>query len=323
MMSLMALVTQIVLPVLLLVWLGFFPARGMLALGVQVLAVAAVLLGLALAALWTMPPYWVPYIYYGVFALIVVFHLWQGRFRGNGLWRVSAGQALLFLPAVGLGCLGGYMAYMAYEGRAMPAVETVDIAPPFGPGTYLVAHGGSNVMVNVHLKTLDKAVERFRPWQGQSRALDIFRISPLGIHKTGWLPTDPTRYTTYGTPVLAPCDGEIAKVVDGLEDMQVPVMDREHMAGNYVAINCGQFYVLLAHLRKNSTAVSTGDQVAVGDVLGEMGNSGNSSEPHLHVHAQRGLPEQAAFAGEPLALTIDGEFPVRNDRIRVAEPAAR
>lgn len=322
-MSPMVLLTQLVLPVLLLVWLALFPARGMLALGVQVLSVAAVLVGLGLAALWTMPPYWVPYIYYGFFALIVVFHLWQGRFRGNGLWRVSSSQALLFLPGVGLGCLGGYMAYMAFEGRGMPAVETVDIAPPFGSGTYLVAHGGSSAMVNVHLKTLDKTVERFRPWRGQSRALDIFRTSPLGFHKTGWLPSDPARYLTFGTPVLAPCDGEIAKVVDGLEDMPVPVMDREHMAGNYVAINCGQFYVLLAHLRKNSTGVSTGDLVAVGDVLGEMGNSGNSSEPHLHVHAQRGLPERAAFAGEPLALTIDGEFPVRNDRIRVTEPAAR
>ncbi|KMQ75109.1 M23 family metallopeptidase [Marinobacter subterrani] len=322
-MSVMVMLTQIALPVLLLVWLAWFPARGVFALGVQALSVAAVLFGIGLAALWTMPPFWVPYIYYGAFAVIVVCHLWQGRFMGNGLWRASAGQTLLVLFALGLGCLGGYMAYLAYQGRALPAVETVDIAPPFGPGTYLVAHGGSSAMVNVHLKTLDKAVERFRPWQGQSRALDIFRISPLGIHKSGWLPSDPARYSTFGTPVVAPCNGEIAKVVDGREDMPVPVMDREHMAGNYVAINCGRFFVILAHLRKGSVTVSAGDRVAVGDLLGEMGNSGNSSEPHLHVHAQRGLPEQAAFGGEPLALTIDGAFPIRNDRIRVAEPVVR
>lgn len=322
-MSLLVMLTQIALPVLLLVWLARFPARGLLALGVQALSVASVLMGLGVAALWTMPPYWVPYIYYGVFALIMALHLWQGRFQGNGFWRASARQTLLLLPGIALGCLGGYMAYMACQGRTLPAVETVDIAPPFGPGTYLVAHGGSNAMVNAHLKTLDTAVERFRLWRGQSRALDVFRISPLGIHKTGWTPSDPARFTTFGTPVLAPCDGEIAKAVDGLEDMRVPVMDRDHMAGNYVAINCGQFFVFLAHLRKNSVAVSTGNRVDVGDVLGEMGNSGNSSEPHLHVHAQRGLSEKAAFAGEPLALTIDGAFLVRNDRLRVKEPGAR
>ncbi|SNC75990.1 Peptidase family M23 [Marinobacter sp. es.048] len=322
-MSLVVMLTQIALPVLLLVWLARFPAKGLFALGVQAVSVAAVLLGIGLAALWTMPPFWTPYVYYGVFALIVVLHLWQGRFQGNGLWRVSAGQTLFVLLGFGLGCFGGYMAYMAYQGRTVPPVETVNIAPPFGPGTYLVAHGGSNLMVNVHLKTLDTAIERFRPWQGQSRALDIFRVSPLGIHKNGWLASDPARYTTFGTPVVAPCDGEIAKVVDGREDMPVPVMDRAHMAGNYVAINCGRFFVILAHLRKGTVAVSAGDQVAVGDLLGEMGNSGNSSEPHLHVHAQRGLPEEAAFAGEPLALTIDGAFPVRNDRIRIAEPVAQ
>lgn len=322
-MSVMVMLTQIALPVLLLVWLALFPARGIFALGVQALSIAAVLLGVGLAALWTMPPFWVPYVYYGVFTVIMIRHLWQGRFTGDGVWRASAGQTLLVLLAFGLGCLGGYMAYLACQGRALPAVETVDIAPPFGPGTYLVAHGGSHAMVNVHLKTLDKAVERFRSWRGQSRALDIFRISPWGIHKSGWLPSDPARYTTFGTPVVAPCNGEIAKVVDGREDMPVPVMDRAHMAGNYVAINCGRFFVILAHLRKGSVTVSAGDRVAVGDLLGEMGNSGNSSEPHLHVHAQRGLPEQAAFGGEPLALTINGVFPVRNDRIRVVKPVAR
>ena len=140
---------------------------------------------------------------------------------------------------------------------------------------------------------------------------------------SGWQPSDPDRYITFGTRVLAPCDGEIVKVFDGLEDMPVPEMDRDHMAGNYVAINCGRFFVIMAHLRQGSVSVSAGDRVTVGDLLGEMGNSGNSSEPHLHVHAQRGLPEHAAFGGEPLALTIDGAFPVRNDRIRVAEPVAR
>jgi hypothetical protein len=172
-------------------------------------------------------------------------------------------------------------------------------------------------MINAHLKTLNPTVERFRPWRGQSKALDIFRITPLGLHKNGWQPTDPARYTTFGVPVLSPCKGEVALVVDGIEDMSVPVMDRDHMAGNHVAINCGDFFVILAHLRQGSIAVAAGDTVKAGDILGQMGNSGNSSEPHLHVHAQRGLPEKAPLAGMPLWLTIDNRVLVRNDTLHV------
>ncbi len=313
----MVIFTQIALPVLLLIWLALFPAAGLFALGLQALSVGAVLSGIGLAALWTMPPYWVPYLYYGVFAVIVAWHLFRGRFSGEGFWRASAGPTTLVLVALGFGCVGGYMAYMAYQGKTVPAVETADIAPPFGPGTYLVAHGGSTNMVNIHLHTLNRSIERFIPWRGQSRAMDIFRISSLGLHKDGWLPSDPARYLTFGAPVLSPCDGAIAKVVDGIEDMKVPDMNRDNMAGNYVAIDCGRFFVIVAHLRQGSILVQPGDRVETGNPLGEMGNSGNSSEPHLHIHAQRGLPEEAPFGGKPLALTIDGVFPVRNDRIRV------
>jgi murein DD-endopeptidase MepM/ murein hydrolase activator NlpD len=223
----------------------------------------------------------------------------------------------MILMAAVLGLLGGYLTWHAMKGQVLPEEAVVDIAPPFPPGHYLIAHGGSTPMINVHLKTLNQAVERFRPWRGQSKALDIFRITPLGFHKNGWQPTDPARYTTFGVPVLSPCSGEVALLVDGIQDMPVPEMDRDHMAGNYVAINCGDFFVILAHLRQGSIAVATGDRVRTGAFLGQMGNSGNTSEPHLHLHAQRGLPAEAPLAGEPLWLTINNRFPVRNDRLHI------
>ena len=99
--------------------------------------------------------------------------------------------------------------------------------------------------------------------------------------------------------------------------MSVPQMDREHMAGNYIALDCNDVFIILAHFRKGSILVAVDDPVAIGDPLGQMGNSGNSSEPHLHIHAQRGLPENAPLSGKPLWLTINGRFLVRNDRIRI------
>lgn len=216
------LVIQVLLPVLLLTWLTVFPGPGVLAYGLQLLSVALILLGLGLAALWAMPPFWVPYLYGLVFVAIVVRHLVTGRVRASGLWSAGVIDTVLIIIVAVLGGLGGYVSMVALMGRSLPEVETVDIAPPFGPGTYLVAHGGSTEMVNIHLRTLDSSVERFRPWRGQSRALDLFKITPLGFHVTGWRPADPARYETFGAPVVAPCVGTVALVVDGNTDMQVP-----------------------------------------------------------------------------------------------------
>ncbi|MGB1949730.1 MAG: M23 family metallopeptidase [Marinobacter sp.] len=314
-MSWMVMLTQILLPLALLAWVAFYPASGWLAWGLQLISVAAVLLGIGLAFLWAVPPFWVPYAYGLLLILIGATHLLRKGVPGTGIWRASAAGSVMILAVAALALPGGYLAWQAINGRVLPAETVVDIAPPFPPGHYLIAHRGSAPMINAHLKTLDQTVERFRPWRGQSKALDIFRISPLGFHKKGWQPTDPARYTTFGVPVLSPCGGEVALVVDGIEDMPVPEVDCDHMAGNYVAINCGHFFAILAHLRQGSIAVATGDRVTTGDLLGQMGNSGNSSEPHLHLHAQKGLPEEAPLSGEPLWITINNRFLVRNDRL--------
>lgn len=310
--------TQVALPLTLLVWLALSPAKGWLVWGLQLISVAAILLGIGLAALWTMPPFWTPYGYALLFVIIAAYHLKKSDFSSKGFRQASTTSSVLILIVAGLGMVGGYLSYQALKGRVQPEEEVVNIAAPFNHGYYLVAHGGATQMVNVHLMTLEQTVERYAPWRGQSKALDIFRITPLGLHKDGWRPQDPARYTTFGTPVVAPCSGEIALVVDGIEDMPVPKMDREHMAGNHVAINCGGFFVFLAHLRSGSILVARGDNVEAGDPLGQMGNSGNSSEPHLHVHAQKELPSGEPLGGEPLWLTIDGRFPVRNSLLHVS-----
>jgi hypothetical protein len=53
---------------------------------------------------------------------------------------------------------------------------------------------------------------------------------------------------------------------------------------------------------------------SVGNWLGSVGNSGNTGEPHLHVHAQRPGPASAPYAGDPLPILFGGRYPVRDDR---------
>ena len=317
MIPLFVLCLQVLLPVVLLAWLGVFAASGVLAFTLQALSVGLILLGLGLVGLWAMPPFWVPYLYGLVYLAIVIRHIAGGQVDTTVLWSSGALTSTLIVLVAGLGIAGVYLTLCALEGRRLPAVETVDIAPPLRSGTLLVAHGGSTEWVNAHLRTLDPDEERFYPWRGQSRALDIFVITSWGSHMKGLWPADPAQYETFGALVVAPCSGTVARVVDDLPDMQVPQMDTLNPAGNFVAINCGEFYVVLAHLRQGSIRARQGDVVETGEVLGEIGNSGNSSEPHLHIHAQRGLPEGAPLSGEPLGLTINGRFLVRNDRMKI------
>lgn len=99
-------------------------------------------------------------------------------------------------------------------------------------------------------------------------------------------------YYAFGAPVLAPADGTVVAVNDGLRDHPKPGSAQVewrtwNIAGNYVVIehDNGE-YSTLAHLRKGSTTVAPGDEVACGDVVGECGNSGMSTEPHLHFQVQ-------------------------------------
>lgn len=106
------------------------------------------------------------------------------------------------------------------------------------------------------------------------------------------------RYRIYGQPVHAPCDGTVVSAADHIDDQEPGAIRYQPLYGNHVWIDTGAEIVKLAHLRPGTVTVSTGDPVRVGQVLGEVGNSGNSSEPHLHLHAERdGLGLDLEFQG--------------------------
>jgi hypothetical protein len=108
-------------------------------------------------------------------------------------------------------------------------------------------------------------------------------------------------YYCWRKPILAPGAGTVAVALDSLADLVPPEHDERNPAGNHVIIDHGNGeFSLLAHLRRGSVAVRRGDRVEAGRKMGECGNSGNTSEPHLHYHLQNtavfglaeGLPPQ-------------------------------
>jgi murein DD-endopeptidase MepM/ murein hydrolase activator NlpD len=78
--------------------------------------------------------------------------------------------------------------------------------------------------------------------------------------------------------------------------------------------------VILAHLKEGSLQVEVGDEVRPGMELGQIGNSGNTSEPHLHIHAVRGEVldlDELLFHGEGVPIVFEGRFLRRNDRVAI------
>lgn len=307
---------QLAVPVLMLLRLSTATSSSKLSLVLHVAAVAAWLLAIRLCGLWTVLPWWTPH---ALAVGLVVIATWRLTTTG---WRLPTMPARASAwTGVAVSILVAAIAVLqiaaAIRGRSGLPGLVANIALPLTPGTYLVVNGGSDPGINAHLKTLSPDRPEFRAWRGQSYGIDLVQINAAGFRARGLLPKEPSAYEGFGAPVIAPCNGSIVQAVDGLEDNRVPQVDREHMAGNHVIVRCNGFDVLLAHLRLGSVAVKPGQRVAVGDLMGELGNSGNSDEPHLHVHAQRDTPPGAPFSGEPVPLRIEGRSLVRNQRLIV------
>lgn len=315
-MMLTILAVQVALPLVLIAWLALLPAASLFGFVLQAIGTGAMLFALARIAQWAVPVWWLPLVFGGLWLVATFAWLMRADYAGISLLPVAPfGWAGLILSVVLLG-LGGWFGAQAVVGQRLPPVEVVDIANPLGPGRYLVGHGGSNTLINGHMRTLDATVERFLPWRGQSYAVDFFGLGSWGLRAKGWRPADPTAYAIFGAELRAPCDGAVVAAEAGMPDFEVPNEDPVNRLGNHVILRCGNAEIVFAHMRKGSIRIAPGDVVKVGDRLGEVGNSGASTEPHLHIHAQRPAAKGALpISGEPLALRIDGHFLVRGDRL--------
>ncbi len=94
-------------------------------------------------------------------------------------------------------------------------------------------------------------------------------------------------YYCFGKEIIAPAAGKVLKTLDGIEDNSPGVMNPKQPFGNFIILDHqnGEFSVF-CHFKKNSIAVKEGQNVFAGEVLGLCGNSGNSTEAHLHYHLQ-------------------------------------
>ena len=148
-------------------------------------------------------------------------------------------------------------------------------------------------------------------WLAQRYAVDYEQLDANNRIWSGKNKKDLDNYTIYGKKAIAAADAKVVKVVDGLPE-QVPGVFPENISleeadGNSVILDLGgSNYALYAHFQPGSIRVEEGERVKRGDVLGLVGNSGNSLAPHLHFHVMNG----------PLSLASNG-LPYEIDSFKV------
>jgi hypothetical protein len=230
---------------------------------------------------------------------------WTGATPDVSATDTSPSEVIL---STGLGTILFVLCVMALIGRRAPAAAH-DLAFPLRGGTFIVGQGGASRIVNHHY---GHASQRY--------ALDLLMLNGAGVRARGFYPGALERYAAWGAEVVSPCDGVVAAAVDELPDLPPPRRDPAHPAGNHVAIESGDVTIYLAHLKHGSVAVRSGERVRSGQTIGRVGNSGNTTEPHLHIHAEKGV-YPGRFSGQPaVPVTFGGRFLARNDRVVARVP---
>jgi len=196
-----------------------------------------------------------------------------------------------WVATAGMGAAGATLAYDLVTGLAAPPEPTVSLASPF-LSTATVFHGGGSPLLNHHAAL-----------QSQAHAQDLV-LAPDGSEVVGD-PSQQEGWACFHAPVLAPAAGKVVVARDDRPDMPIGEMDLEAIVGNHVVLELApDRYVLLAHLEQGSVEVSEGQRVAAGERLARCGNSGNTSQPHLHIQVQN----QPGFSNDDPGLHT---FPIR------------
>ena len=197
-----------------------------------------------------------------------------------------------------------FFIFQTWKGKKEPA-KTLVLDFPFKNGKYIIGQGGSSAIVNRHYH---HASQRY--------AMDIVKLNKWGFRARSIYPAKKEDYFIWNDPVYSPCDGTITKVDYGYKDFDPPQMDKKNPAGNHIAIQFAEGTLYLAHLRDKGIAVKEGDKIFKGDLIGYIGNSGNTTEPHLHIHAESGSSGESINNQAGLPIKFGEHFLKRNDILK-------
>ena len=243
------------------------------------------------------------YLYLGYFISISIFSLkFAKRIEKSELsvWLKLGKYALktiliIFISAV---------LFVDISARKNNSLDTVYLDFPFKNGTYYITSGGNNPFLNYHLE-LDETYYH--------RAFDINKLGKYGMSGTK-LPARETKNTDsyiYADSVFSPCSGVVTTVYRNESDHEPGELIKfKNLKPNLVSIKNGDYYIVLAHFKQNTIVVDSMEMIDKGDFIGLIGNSGESSSPHLHIHARDKILN-------PVEIIFNDKKYKKNDIIRM------
>jgi hypothetical protein len=255
----------------------------------------------------------------------------------GGIKKVFAWYALqLILPALGLILLVPLVIYVIVRRRMSKPVLITGAALLLSllpavllviPVTYPASISSVTPSATVRLPA-DVPLKVF--WGGDTRDVNQHVVVPdqrwaydLGVEPYLHGSTNLEDYGCYGVTVVAPISGEVVSAHDGEPDMTPGVIseDPDAILGNHVVIKMETgTYLVIAHLKLGSVVAEVGDRVEEGLPIGQCGNSGHTSEPHIHIHHQREDPNifPVNFAeGLPLYFRDHNGEPMPQGGVRI------
>ena len=285
----------IALPLLLIAWLwkGKFTSR--LDWIVRVLAAASIVLFFDLAGPWAFLSIWLKYV---VKALFVAAALWSfPRLEERAIFskRNSKGR-VNYKPRIVIIAVFLLLDILAIKGK-LPKGEPVDLAFPMKEGRYYAIQGGASPILNPF----------HRSEKSEHYAIDIVKLNLIGNRAGGLFPSELTSYKIFGEFLYSPCSGKVTFAADGVPDNAPHEVNENNPAGNHIILECKGVSLLLAHLMNGSVKVRQGQYVKENQVIGRVGNSGMTFEPHLHISGHK-----AREPDKPVPLTFNGEYLVMN-----------
>jgi len=305
-----AIYLQLILIAVVILWFAFSKRRSYVESLIKVGSVSALFLGLWLGGVWVYPPLYVLVIIVSVFIVLILVHVRKPITRSSR-WRVILSNSPLCIIVP----LSLVLLWQGSIGRLKPIGQFIELSSPFKPEQgACVLSGGTSPLLNLHIFPSELARDI-----GQRYALDIIKMEPNGFRVTKGYTLNPkpdniNAYSMFEAAVYSPCSGKVVEQENDLPDQPIGSSDKVKTWGNGVVLQCSQYHVHLHHLKQGSVLVGLGDHVKVGQQLGRIGNSGNTIEPHLHLHAETIVEEgNPRIYGQPVHMKFNRRYMARGD----------